>query len=227
VDTGLALAFDPARPAKFKIVAHDPGGQDLPIDFVFRDDPPRNGTLDLPAEYIDVMTYLPENPTVPVGTWRIQRDPAYPPGGAPVVAPTRGDVWNLKLRVPFENGDEFAFTTNGEHVDPAAAAVAAKSVPYVVPNPYVGSASFEPNRFAVSGRGERRIEFRDIPLGGVVRIYTLRGELVQTLRQDGSTSGAVPWDLRTKDNLDVAPGLYIFQVEGGGEAHVGKFAVIK
>jgi hypothetical protein len=38
----------------------------------------------------------------------------------------------------------------------------------------------------------------------------------------------VAWDLRTKDNLDVAPGLYIFHVEASGVGdYTGKFAVIK
>ena len=48
------------------------------------------------------------------------------------------------------------------------------------------------------------------------------------LSQNGSDQGYVPWDLRTKDNLDVAPGLYVFQVsaQGVGE-YVGKFAIIK
>ena len=43
-----------------------------------------------------------------------------------------------------------------------------------------------------------------------------------------SFDGFVPWDLRTKDNLDAAPGLYVFHVEAPGlDAYVGKFAVIK
>jgi hypothetical protein len=47
-------------------------------------------------------------------------------------------------------------------------------------------------------------------------IYTVRGELVRTLHQDGSQGGYVVWDLRTKDNLDVAPGLFVFQVDAPG-----------
>jgi len=98
----------------------------------------------------------------------------------------------------------------------------------VVPNPYVGSASFEPERFASSGRGERRIEFRDIPRSATIRIFNIRGELVQSLRHDGSIDAMVAWNLRTKDNLDVAPGLYVFHVEGGeGGSSVGKFAILK
>jgi hypothetical protein len=56
----------------------------------------------------------------------------------------------------------------------------------------------------------------------------VRGDLVQTLYHDGSTDGYVAWDLRTKDNLDVAPGLYVFHVDGGEiGTSIGKFAIIK
>ena len=80
----------------------------------------------------------------------------------------------------------------------------------------------------MSGRGERRIEFRGLPKSCTIRIYTVHGDLVETLHHDGSNDGYIPWNLRTKDNLDVAPGLYVFHVDGGtyGES-IGKFAVIK
>ena len=43
------------------------------------------------------------------------------------------------------------------------------------------------------------------------------------------------WDLRTKDNMNIAYGLYLFHVEwppddargGAGGSYIGKFAVIK
>jgi hypothetical protein len=72
------------------------------------------------------------------------------------------------------------------------------------------------------------MEFRALPRNCTIRIYTVRGELVRTLTHDGSTDGYVYWDLRTKDNLDVAPGLYVFHVDGGSfGSHIGKFAIIK
>jgi hypothetical protein len=56
----------------------------------------------------------------------------------------------------------------------------------------------------------------------------VRGELVQTLTHDGSNEGYVGWDLRTKDSLDVAPGLYIYNVEASGmDSFTGKFSIIK
>src|SRR4029453_9174114 len=134
----------------------------------------------------------------------------------------------LRLDKPLGDGDVFTFTTRGQRVDAAAAAQGFETRPYVVPNPYVGAASFEPAPFNVSGRGERRIEFRGLPSTCTIRIYTVRGDLVQTLRQENSTEGFLPWNLRTKDNLETAPGLYIFHVDAPGlGTHVGKFAVIK
>jgi hypothetical protein len=113
-------------------------------------------------------------------------------------------------------------------VDQGAARAAFETVPYVVPNPYVEAASFEPAPFNVTGRGERRMEFRGLPSSCTVRIYTVRGDLVQTLRHQGSFEGFVAWNLRTKDNLEVAPGLYVFHVEAPGMGtHMGKFAIVK
>ena len=121
----------------------------------------------------------------------------------------------------------FQFTTTGERAGTAASA-GAGGEPYVVPNPYLGAASFEPALLNIRGRGERRVEFRNIPQAATIRVYTVRGDLVRTLRQDGSLAGFVAWDLRTKDNLDVAPGLYIFHVESNGfPSTTGKFAVVK
>ena len=151
--------------------------------------------------------------------------PGCGPTGRPgIVAPAAGDVYDLRVLRPLNVTDVYEFTTKGQTAAPGSAG----TEPYVVPNPYVGSASFEPARFAVSGRGERRMEFRNAPRGCVIRIYTVRGDLVRTLRHDGSLEGYVAWDLRTKDNLDVAPGLYIFHVDAGNlGTHIDKFAIIK
>ena len=133
-------------------------------------------------------------------------------------------MWRLKLDVPFEPGEVFTFTSQAETASPNAAGA---TEPYVVPNPYLGAASFEPAPFNIKGRGERRIEFRGIAQGATVWIYTVHGDLVQTLRQDGSFDGFLAWNLRTKDNLDVAPGLYVYKVEGPAQTFTGKFAVVK
>jgi hypothetical protein len=221
VDTSLARGGWPATPARFEVIAHSPDG-DRRLDFYFRDRNDDN-TLSGLDEILDVVTYPTSQPTVPHFTWRFT---LATDSTAPTLPPAAGDVVDLLLKLPLSAEDRYVFDTRGEYVD--AEQTGAKLAPYVVPNPYVASSGFEPERFAVSGRGERRLEFRGLPAHCAIRIYNIRGELVQTLRHDGSHDGFVAWDLRTKDNLDVAPGLYIFHVDGGPLGkHIGKFAIIK
>jgi len=222
VDTSLYIFPIQPSPAKYFVVAHTAEG-DVKLDTRFRD-LDGDGTLSTKDEYIDAVTYVEGNP-VPQVTWRFQIDPA----ASSIVPPREGDVFQLRLTRPLSADDVYEFQTQGEKIDPnLAQAEFSQSGPYVVPNPYVASASFEPERFAVSGRGERRIEFRGLPQRCTIRIYTVRGDLVQTLQHDGTNEGYESWDLRTKDNLEVAPGLYIFQVDGGAAGKsIGKFAIIK
>jgi len=225
VDTSLALFPLTAKPAKFRVIAHTDSG-DIRLKFRFRDTD-NDGTLSRPDEFIDIVTYARSQPTTPSVTWRVAID-TVGMGATPIVPPRLGDTYQLRTSRPLGPADEFVFATHGTSVDPAAAQQESRLGPYVVPNPYIASASFEPAPFAVSGRGDRRIEFRNIAVNATIRIYTVRGDLVQTLHQDGSSSGIVAWNLRTKDNLDVAPGLYIFHVEApGNDSHIGKFAIIK
>jgi len=225
VDTGLAIFPLPARPAKFRVIGHAAAG-DRTMDFRFRDND-ANGTLSRSDESIDIVTYLASAPGTPQITWRLQLDPNRTSDGMPLRIPGLGDSYDLRLVKPFGADDLFVFDTRGEHVDPARA-LAEPLQPYVVPNPYLASASFEPERFNISGRGERRIEFRALPSRCVIRIFNVRGDLVQRLEHDGSTAGMVPWNLRTKDNLELSPGLYIYHVDGGElGSSTGKFAVLK
>jgi len=226
VDTSIALFPLTAKPAKFRIVAHSDTG-DIRMKFRFRDFD-NDGTLSRADEFIDIVTYARTQPTTPSVTWRVAIDTLGKDLRGPILPPRLGDTWQLRTIRPFGRSDQFVFATHGPSVDPAAARATSNLGPYVVPNPYIASASFEPAPFAVSGRGDRRIEFRNIAVNATIRIYTVRGDLVSTLRQDGSPSGIVAWNVRTKDNLDAAPGLYIFHVEAPGtDAHIGKFAIIK
>jgi hypothetical protein len=226
LDTSLAAIGLPARPSKFRVEAMTDSGT-LRMKFRVRD-LDRDGTLSKVDEFIDVITYVAEKGTQPQVTWRIEVDTTGQSARGAIIPPTQGDVYDLKLIYPLSQGDAFVFTSAAQYIDQNKAGQEFKEDPYVVPNPYVGSASFEAERFAISGRGERRIEFRNLPEKCTIRIFTVRGELVQTLSHDGSMLGFVAWDLRTKDNLDVAPGLYIFHVDGNDLGKkIGKFAIIK
>ena len=226
VDTSIAFPFRPAKPARFRVYAVTDSGE-TQLDFRFTDSD-NDGTLSLASEGFEVLTRPVGAPVSTADfTWRIQLDTLGQGARGPLAKPGAGDTWRLRLKVPFEPGDLFQFTTTGERAGTAASA-GAGGEPYVVPNPYLGAASFEPALLNIRGRGERRVEFRNIPQAATIRVYTVRGDLVRTLRQDGSLAGFVAWDLRTKDNLDVAPGLYIFHVESNGfPSTTGKFAVVK
>jgi hypothetical protein len=219
LDTSIAAIGLPAIPAHFRINGAESGIQ---LDFRFRD-LNANSTLDQIGEFVVVLTAVAATPALRRSTWQIEVTEASSD------APGAGDVFRLPLVRPFGPGDAFEFTASGEYIDADSARAAfLAEEPYVVPNPYVATAAFEPERFAVSGRGDRRLEFRAIPAGATIRVYDIRGRLVQTLTHDGSTTGIVAWDLRTRENLDIAAGLYLFHVDAGelGD-YVGRFAVIK
>jgi hypothetical protein len=228
LDTSVADIGAPARPVKFTVKALTDTG-DIKLKFVFRDNNSSgSGTLDSYQDYIEIRTATKDNPTFRRATWKLEVDTAGL-GGDQITPPTTGDKYELRLNIPLSTEDKFTFLSKAGYVDPNLAKSQFEEDPYVVPNPYVGAASFEPQRFAVSGRGERKIEFRNLPAGCTIRIYTVTGELVQTLHHDGNINkGIVEWDLRNRDNLDIAPGLYIYHVDGGSVGtFVGKFAVIK
>ena len=226
VDTGTAMFLFPAKPAKFHVFAHTDSG-DVRLPFRFRDND-NDGTLSTAAEFIDILSLMPNVRVDSTLMWRVQLDTLGQGLRVPVQPPHLGDVYNLRLDRPLAAGDVFSIGTHGQSVNVATARSEFKTPPYVVPNPYLEAASFEPAPFNVAGRGERRIEFRGLPSTCTIRIYTVRGDLVQTLQHAGTVEGFEPWNLRTKDNLETAPGLYIFHVDAPGVGtYVGKFAVIK
>jgi len=99
----------------------------------------------------------------------------------------------------------------------------------VVPNPYVVTALWEPHNPYTNGRGPRAVKFIHLPKQCTIRIYAVDGTLVQTLEHDSHlTNGTAEWDLMTRDNMDLAYGIYIYHVDAPGIGeHVGRMLVIK
>jgi hypothetical protein len=51
---------------------------------------------------------------------------------------------------------------------------------------------------------------------------------VKVIERSSQFDGNEWWDLRTENNQEVAPGLYIYHVESNnGKEKIGKFAVIR
>ena len=129
---------------------------------------------------------------------------------------------------PFSSADEYIFQTRGSRVEEQLAKTELDDI-YVVPDPYVVNASWEKPLFFSSGRGERRIDFVNLPARCTIRIYTVAGKHVQILEHDSPIDkGAKSWDLVSKDGLTVSFGVYIFHVDAPGIGEkIGKFTLIK
>jgi hypothetical protein len=105
---------------------------------------------------------------------------------------------------------------------------------YVVPNPATRESlapwTLEPNNDDPTGI---KVEFRNVPqCRGVIRVYTLAGDLVQELPFDANIAegGTIEWDLVSRNGQDVASGVYLFAVESEDtnfDRLIGKFVVIR
>ncbi len=118
---------------------------------------------------------------------------------------------------------------------------------YVVPNPYVGNSKFDGRRSNdEKGDRSRRIWFVNIPEKCTIKIFTLAGDLVDKIEHDGAyqediitvskaaaagtaPSGMATWDLLSKYDQIIAPGVYLYSVNDHktGDIKVGKFVIIK
>jgi hypothetical protein len=136
---------------------------------------------------------------------------------------------------------------NMQIVFPGPSAKSSMNDVHVVPNPYVGQSKFDGRRENdEKGDKSRRLWFVNVPEKCKIRIFTLAGDLVDTIHHDGaettdiisvskaadigvSASGIAPWDLLSRNNQIIAPGVYLFSVENldGGDIKVGKFVIIK
>lgn len=133
---------------------------------------------------------------------------------------------------------------NARRVIPGTPATTMTAEPGVYPNPYYANAQWDG-----SGERLRKIYFYNLPPRAEIRIYTMAGDLVRTLRHDAATysggdtewfnrftdgtqkmaGGEHAWDLITDNDQAIATGLYLFTVENLDTKDIqrGKFAIIK
>ena len=108
----------------------------------------------------------------------------------------------------------------------------------VVPNPYRGDiaySSYNPPWEKPQGNRpwwmeqDRRIQFIHLPPYCEIKIYTLSGDLVNTVWHESATRGYEDWNLTSSVGQAVSSGIYLFTVEDktNGQVQVGKFVIIK
>ena len=211
-------------PVPLKIINTTSGKQ---VDMEIKDTD-GSGTLTF-QDTVQIIEYIaePENVTNSRISWNISfSPPAFP--GEEIVPVQDGDKYIVSTTKPFKSGDYFTFSSKSAKVDNTMAKDALEKIG-VVPNPYVATNRWEKRTISLTGRGERRIDFINLPAECTIRIYTITGALVKTLYKNSSpTNGTVSWNLVSDDGMDIAYGLYIYHVEAPdvGEK-IGKFAIIK
>jgi hypothetical protein len=183
-------------------------------------------------------------PVYPVGRWRVvdrgvlngfnyfYSVVAVDSTGFPGVGGTEG---TLRRR----EGRHFAVESQGVAPQVANGPGGGTSSVYVVPNPYRGRAAWDltPNAGDPTGT---HVDFYNLPAGPwTVRIFTMAGDLVQTLKssdvlssgrtqQDSAEDGQASWDLVSRNGQDVASGIYLFSVEASdAPTQRGKFVLIR
>ena len=147
--------------------------------------------------------------------------------------PKYGDTLSLYTTKPFSSLDIYEFISKGSSFDQGLLVNSSNRIK-VVPNPYIVAASWEGQNPYADGRGPRSIHFNHLPPQCKIQIFTLSGELVNTLVHNTNLDdGSLEWNMLTKDNLDISYGVYFYHVEPMGQGvydfkpHLGKFAVIK
>ncbi|MBA3557634.1 MAG: hypothetical protein H0W30_03445 [Gemmatimonadaceae bacterium] len=110
----------------------------------------------------------------------------------------------------------------------------------VVPNPYVMFSQYE------QVAGTKRLLFTNLPATGTLNIYTASGQFVQRLSwteadldkncnatvntTECQSTGDLYWNLRTKEDLEIGAGFYIFvikaEINGRKQEKLGKFVII-
>jgi hypothetical protein len=126
---------------------------------------------------------------------------------------------------PITYKDRFQFSTT-------TAAVSAEAVRNelhrvrVVPNPYVVASRFEEEFGQLRREPIRQLKFIHLPPTCTIDIFTLDGDLIQTLKHDDGT-GAATWDLRTSAGREISSGVYFYLVRTDNAQKLDRFAVIK
>ena len=91
----------------------------------------------------------------------------------------------------------------------------------VVPNPYVAHSEYNESKYL------RKIRFVNLPQDCLITIYTINGEKVHSFNHNSIQDGNAWWDLRTINNQEISPGLYLFSVETENDKYISKFAIIR
>jgi hypothetical protein len=116
----------------------------------------------------------------------------------------------------------------GQRVTPRIEARPDAPQVWVVPNPFRVKADWDRSP-TYGDRLTRHLDFMGLPKARCrIQIWTLAGDLVQTIEHDGTQgSGQAPWNLVSRNGQEVASGVYLFTVQSSLGNARGRFVVIR
>jgi hypothetical protein len=222
IDTSSTLYESPPIPTNFTVWNVTDNRR---VEYVFSDDD-NNGRL----SPFDKLLFFEKDPRTGKFNFTWQMIFTMPLGKKDMIYTfTDGDLLRIHTTKAFRNGDKYRFTPTPATVNNEKAKSELDMVK-VVPNPYVAATTHEaplpPG--ITSGRGTRKIDFIHVPANATIDIFTSRGEHVITLNSNNSIfDGSVSWNLKSKENLDVAYGVYFYVIDSPVGKKSGKIAIIK
>ena len=144
--------------------------------------------------------------------------------------PQPGDVYQVDWKRPFFETDTIRFSINSDNQINTDLLKTGMDKIKVVPNPYVMTNMMETQVSNPYLNQRRRLMFTHIPANCSIKIFTVSGILVdEIIVSNEPDNGIIHWDMLTRENLEIAAGMYIYHIESEitGDAKLGKFAVIK
>jgi hypothetical protein len=141
--------------------------------------------------------------------WNIDPAAVFKETRSVMVPPMESSIFANRMVQPFTTTFPPASTTNDI---------------LVVPNPFVLKDNYAST--GVPG-SDSEIQFVNIPNPCTIRIYTVRGDLVKTIRVSEGNGAITSWDQTTDFGQFAASGIYIYHVESKNGSKIGKFAIVK
>jgi hypothetical protein len=141
-----------------------------------------------------------------------------------------GDVYQLRFVRALSESESFVFSVKPHNDADKKLLNATMDDIKVVPNPYIATNVMETAVANQYLNQRRQIMFTHLPAQCVIRIFTPMGLLVDVIEVNNpSSNGIAYWDLLSQENLEIAAGMYIYQVESKltGKEKIGKFAILK
>ncbi len=161
--------------------------------------------------------------------------PLATPGATGYDPMRNGDKTRFGYYLGFTPTTEYAFTVNAAVTGDQITAItdSALALIRVVPNPFVIFSAYQANVT------NSRLLFTNVPSRGTMRIYTVAGQLVQQITWEPADllgDGDLFWDLKTREGIDIASGLYLWVLTAPSDPNNpasaalrarGKFVVIR